>query len=507
MSRTDKNFNLSVVGASEFVENLMDTIQEPLIALDKDLRVVKASHSFNDFFKVSPKETIGTIIYELGNHQWDIPKLREVLETVLPENKSFKNYEVEHDFATIGKRFMLLNGRKFQRGSGREYVILLSIEDITERKSVENILREGEEYYRMLFERINDSVLVAQLNDGKFYKFINVNNIACKQYGYTREEFLTLRADDINSESSKNTIQNRVQKLLNNNETIFEAEHITKNGKTFPVEISSGTMQFGNITIVHSTIRDITERKHAELIIQQKNTQLQELNAQKDKFFSIIAHDLKAPFQGFLGLTQTLAEKATSYSAEELKDIGQEMYKTANRLFSLLKNLLEWAQMQKGSIIFEPKVISLEEMIADNVEIIKESSKKKSITIINTVTSKFQAYADQNMINSVLHNLLANAIKFTHRNGEVTVKAKHTSDRTVQICINDNGTGMQKSVLDKLFKVGEKTGSEGTEGESSTGLGLLLCKEFVEKNRGKIWVESEEGKGSAFYFTLPSIER
>src|SRR5664279_2172039 len=125
---------------SEFAENLINTVREPLIALDQDLRVVKASHSFYDFFKVTSDETIGTLIYDLGNGQWDIPKLRELLETILPEKATFDNYEVEHDFSTIGKRIMLLNARKIQRGSGKERIILLAIEDITERKRVEDII-------------------------------------------------------------------------------------------------------------------------------------------------------------------------------------------------------------------------------------------------------------------------------------------------------------------------------------------------------------------------------
>jgi PAS domain S-box-containing protein len=507
MARTDKIFNRPAVEASELAENLIDTIREPLVALDKDLRVVKASRSFYDFFKVTPDETLGTLIYNLGNHQWDIPKLRELLETILPQKTTFENYEVEHEFSTIGKRFMLLNARKIQTAYGNEDIILLAIEDITERKGVEISLSESEKYYRMLFDSINDSVLVAQLKGGKFYKFINVNNVACKQYGYTHEEFLTLTADDINSESSKKSIQNRVQTLLNNNEAIFEAEHITKDGKTFPVEISSGTFQFGDITIIHSTIRNITERKAIEAGLEKKrNKQLETINAEKDKLFSIIAHDLKGPFQGFLGLTKTLAEQSISYSAEELKNVGQEMYITANRLFRLLRNLLEWAQMQKGSIAFEPKVISLQEMIAENVEIIKVKSMEKSIKVINSVTGKFQTFADKNMINSVLHNLLANAIKFTHRNGTVTIKANKTSEQMIEISVSDTGVGMHKSEVEKLFKLGERTRSEGTEGEESTGLGLLLCKEFVEKNGGKIWVESEEEKGSTFYFTLRSHE-
>src|SRR5664279_5101928 len=125
---------------SKFAENIIDTVREPLIVLDKDLRVVKASQSFYDFFKVTPDETNGTLIYNLGNNQWDIPKLRELLETILPEKTTFDNFEVEHVFSTIGKRIMLLNARKIQRGLGKEQIILLAIEDITERKGVENRL-------------------------------------------------------------------------------------------------------------------------------------------------------------------------------------------------------------------------------------------------------------------------------------------------------------------------------------------------------------------------------
>jgi PAS domain S-box-containing protein len=521
MSRTDKNFNLSAVEASEFAENLIDTIQEPLIALDKDLRVVKVSQSFYDFFKVRPKETIGTLIYDLGNHQWDIPKLRELLETILPEKKSFKNYEVEHDFATIGKRIMLLTGRKIQRGSGREQIILLSIEDITERKAIEaglektrkelvrikNSADEASEFAENLIDTIREPLIALDKDlrvvkaSRSFYDIFKVG---------TEETIGTLIYDLGNHQWDIPKLRELLETILSEKKSIdnYEVEHdfptigkriMLLNGRK--IERGSGMEQ-----IILLSIEDITERKWVEDEVKLINEQLVTLNSEKDKFFSIIAHDLKGPFQGFLGLTQTLAEEATSYSAAELSMFGQEMYKAVNRLFRLLRNLLEWAQMQKGSIIFEPKEISLQEMIAENIKTIKVRSKKKSITVFNTVTSTFQAYGDKNMINSVLHNLLSNAIKFTNRNGTVTIKANNTLEQMVQISVSDNGIGMQKSVIDKLFKIGERIGSVGTEGEDSTGLGLLLCKEFVEKNRGKVWAESEEGKGSTFYFTLPLKE-
>jgi signal transduction histidine kinase len=158
--------------------------------------------------------------------------------------------------------------------------------------------------------------------------------------------------------------------------------------------------------------------------------------------------------------------------------------------------------MQKGSLSFQPKEISLQILIVNNVEAIKWRSEQKTITVNNSVSGTFQVYADENMINSVLLNLITNAVKFTHRNGTITINTKKSSEEMVEISVSDTGIGMQNSEVEKLFKLSERIQSEGTEGEESTGLGLLLCKEFVEKNGGKIWAESQEGKGSTFYFTL-----
>lgn len=249
---------------------------------------------------------------------------------------------------------------------------------------------------------------------------------------------------------------------------------------------------------------DITEHKCAETALKKLNAELTKRNAEKDKFLSIIAHDLKSPFLGFLGLTQDINKNASNISVQELTQMGMTMYQATDNLFKLLQNLLEWAQMQKGSMSFQPKEFSLSELITENVQTMKKRSEQKEVAIINTVVGSFKAYADEKMIKSVLLNLLSNAVKFTQRNGAVTISVTMSKNQIIEISIGDTGIGMPKNLVEKLFEVGEKTGRKGTEGELSTGLGLLLCKEFVEKNGGKIWVDSEEGKGSIFYFTLQS---
>jgi signal transduction histidine kinase len=245
--------------------------------------------------------------------------------------------------------------------------------------------------------------------------------------------------------------------------------------------------------------------KNITLLLSRKNEELKRANDQKDKFFSIIAHDLRSPFQGFLGLTQSLAENADSYSSEELSNVFIKMHQTADNLFSLLKNLLEWTQMQKGSMNFHPKEFSLSELITENFQVLERRSEQKGIELINTISDNVRAYGDEKMINSVLLNLISNAIKFTNKSGKVTISIKNkTEDDMVEISVTDTGIGMPESIVENLFRVGEKIRSVGTDGELSTGLGLLLCKEFVERHNGKIWVVSKQNIGSTFYFTLPS---
>ena len=186
-----KFLNDEVDEAREFAESIINTVREPLIALDQDLRVVTVSRSFYEFFKVKPEETVGQLIYDLGNKQWDIPKLRELLETILPQKTTFDNYEVEHDFATIGRRIMLLNARQIQRGLGKERIILLAIEDITERKRLEDLLTESEERYRRIFETASDGIVLLEKREGHI---VHANPATEKMLGYSEEEYIGKKA-------------------------------------------------------------------------------------------------------------------------------------------------------------------------------------------------------------------------------------------------------------------------------------------------------------------------
>jgi len=243
-------------------------------------------------------------------------------------------------------------------------------------------------------------------------------------------------------------------------------------------------------------------RRQTMTEIKLKNEKLLIANAEKDKFFSIIAHDLKGPFNGFLGLTQIMAEELPSLSAVEIRKIAERMRNSAQNLYNLLENLLDWSQIQKGEFPFRLEKIQLNDVVRNSIDMLYESAKRKEIELTVDIADGLVAFADVNMLQTVIRNLVSNAVKFTGKGGQVKVTAIQTSDEYVELFIRDTGIGMSQSMLDDLFRVDVKTSRTGTEGEPSTGLGLLLCKEFIEKNGGKIGVESEVGKGSVFYFTL-----
>ena len=244
--------------AGEFAESIINTVQRPLIALDQDLRVVKVSRSFYDFFKVKPEETMGQLIYDLGNKQWDIPKLRELLETILPDKTTFDNYEVEHDFAGVGRRIMLLNARQIQRVLGKERIILLAIEDITERKRLQEKMEVSEERFRRAFETSQNVLLLVNKTQGNI---LNFNESAQKLFGYSKEEFLEKKLWELGVIKGPEEFQAVVAKSERDGTVHYEEILVkTKQG----LGVSAEVFLVDREKVVQCNIRDITDRKKAD---------------------------------------------------------------------------------------------------------------------------------------------------------------------------------------------------------------------------------------------------
>ena len=254
------------------------------------------------------------------------------------------------------------------------------------------------------------------------------------------------------------------------------------------------------------SIRDITDRIQNEEAIKLKNSELLKLNAEKDKFFSIMAHDLKGPFNGFVGLNKILAEQLPSLMPEEIQKMAETMLRSATNLYKLLENLLQWSRMEQGLIPYSPELIQLKSFAAESLTTELEAAYKKGILFEFDIPEYMVVYADVKMLRSIISNLSYNAIKFTENGGKIVLSAKYCNDAsTAEIAVLDTGIGMNSVILNKLFLLSEQINRKGTEGELSTGLGLFLCKDFIAKHGGTISAISEEGKGSTFRFTIPVI--
>jgi len=235
-----------------------------------------------------------------------------------------------------------------------------------------------------------------------------------------------------------------------------------------------------------------------------KNQELKKLNAEKDKFFTIIAHDLKSPFNSMLGFSKMLEDGFDEYDTEEKKEYISIIHQVLKNTFKLLENLLYWSRSNSGGLEFKPKKINLHELYNEINKLLIQSVDNKSITLISKIPKNINLEADIDMLSTIIRNLISNAIKYTPKYGKILIEAKLTKDnKFVEILVIDNGVGISNEIQSKLFEIGENTSTNGTENEVGTGLGLILCKEFVEKHNGEISIESEIGKGSKFKFTVP----
>ncbi len=241
---------------------------------------------------------------------------------------------------------------------------------------------------------------------------------------------------------------------------------------------------------------DITESKNNE-------NKLIALNATKDKFFKIISHDLKSPFNSILGLSQLLQEQVRSTNYEQLDELVELIKLSSQRANNLLINLTEWTYSQTGKMDYNPQLFDLVELTTETELSLFASAKLKNIKIQKNFPNELYVFADKSLIGAVIRNLLNNAIKFTYPEGKIFLEVHQLNDDVI-VSIKDNGLGMSKERIDKLFQFNENVSTPGTKMEKGTGLGLIICKEFIDKNKGKFWVESQENKGSTFYFSIPA---
>lgn len=254
---------------------------------------------------------------------------------------------------------------------------------------------------------------------------------------------------------------------------------------------------------VVAIVRDVTETKKAEKQIRESEAKLRKLNAAKDKFISVIAHDLKNPFNAIMGFSDLLSEQVKNKDYDDLEEMIQYIRSSSHHAFDLLSNLLVWSKAQCGQIEPVPVHMNLSDLVKEAIGFYQEMAHFKNIKLTYRLIDNTMAFCDKEMTCSVLRNLIVNAIKFSYPESTVSINVE-ADDHYVTVSVNDKGVGISKENAARLFRIDENVSSPGTHDESGTGLGLILCKEFIDKQNGRIWLDSEEGRGSTFYFSLPA---
>ncbi len=312
-----------------------------------------------------------------------------------------------------------------------------------------------------------------------------------------RELSLFLAREGVYGEGDPERLSSERLELLWNGEV--GRSEVTVNDMIYDV-LSCPTPSGGLVV----TYTNITEAKEAQARIEAQRDTLETLNLQKTRLFSVIAHDLKSPFTSLLGLSEMMTKMGDRLTPEQFMEFADTINKSGQRLFGLLENLLEWARSQMDQITFEPKPQNLDDLVRQNIELLHEVAEKKGIALSSEVPP-LTVHVDQHMADAVLRNLLSNAIKFTPESGNVTVSARGNG-AWVELAVADNGVGMAVEQVDSLFRLDQPQSTRGTEGEAGTGLGLLLCKDFIERHGGRIAVDSTPGQGSTFRVRLPAAK-
>ncbi len=374
--------------------------------------------------------------------------------------------------------------------------------DITKRKLDEKALLDSQLLLKSSLESQSDTILFS-INKDYHYLYFNSAHAKEMKHAYGKEievgiNILDCITSDDDRAIAKDNFDLALRGKTHSNIRIFGKENLAYYESFFNPILNDENEIIGATALA----RDISERKKTELALFESERNLKELNATKDKLFSIIAHDLRSPFNTILGFSDLLSNNAKTYDTERIVKFSAVINSAAVNTLALLDNLLNWAKSQTGQITFKPVKLNLQPIIVQTIEVLNPMAKFKNISLNYIQSEDIEVYADLNMFKTILRNLISNAIKFTNSRGTIEVNAMR-KDNFIEIAVSDNGVGMSEETLNKLFTIQANEKTLGTANKKGSGLGLILCKEFVEKHDGKIWAESEIGKGSYFKFTLP----
>ncbi|MGZ2368635.1 PAS domain S-box protein [Ancylomarina sp. YFZ004] len=378
--------------------------------------------------------------------------------------------------------------------------ILCNYKDITEQLKNEQALIYNEHKYRGLFENMID--IVTMLDKDK--RIIDINPAATELFEYSREELLNMTIDQLVFQGDKESSNEHFQELEDTGSySMYEGRVITKTGKIKWLQVNSSEFVKDGIVIGSQDIcRDITQQKEIEIKLDRAFKELKKMNTDKDRLLSILAHDLKSPFNSILGFLNLLSNNIREYNINEIEEYVNIINDASQNTYHLLENILIWVKANSGEISYKPQKLNFTDTCKEVIDNLKLSADIKNIKINAPSMDGNILFADQNLLVAVLRNLVSNSIKFTEENGQIDICSER-NHKNLTITVSDNGVGMTTEAIKKVFDISQTYTTKGTADESGTGFGLLLCQEFVEINGGEIWIESELGKGCEIKFTTP----
>src|ERR1700733_560556 len=493
-----------------YAQNIVDTVREPLLILDTTLRVRSANRAFYQTFQVSLEETENRLIYELGNGQWDIPVLRTLLEDIVPLSSVFNDFEWEHDFPVIGRRVMLLNARKLQAGHHGE-LLVLAMEDVTERRRSEADLKAIETYAQNIVDTVREPLLIldttlrVRSGNRAFYQTFQVSleeteNRLIYELGNGQWDIPDLRTllEDIVPKSS----------VFND----FQLEHDFPSIGRRVMLLNARKLQAGHHgELLVLAMEDVTERRRAEEEVAKAKEAAETANRTKSLFLANMSHELRTPLNAILGYSEMLQEEALEL--ELVSEFGADLEKingAGKHLLALINDILDLSKIEAGKMELFLETFDLTKMIDEVASTIRPMVEKNANFLqITRAPDLGVMHGDQIKVRQALFNLLSNAVKFTHE-GNIHLEAgRQTMDGAdwIQFRVTDTGIGLGPEQIVKLFQDFTQADASTTRKFGGTGLGLALTRRFCQMMGGDVTVHSVAGEGSVFTIMLPAVVR
>lgn len=475
------------------LESIAEGLPDSIFAKDLNGRYLFANSALAKRANRSPQELLGknnTDVFLLDDANKTMEKDFEIM-------KSGKTQTFEEELTVKSEKYVFLTTKGAIKDSQGKTVGLFGIaRDITHRKREEEALRVSQEKFEFAFDSSPNAILIQDEQTGKY---LAANASSTTIFGYSQEEFLGKTSVELNLYKDFAS-REKILDILKRVEHIedMEIRGLHKSGTDLHLLLTLVRRYIDNKPFLYVNVQDVTERRKVEL-------ELQKLNLDKDRFISILGHDLRGPVNSIVSLLDILNENFNDMSIEEIKEIIHLVSQSTRNTSKLLDDVLLWATAKSGKMEFNPRIRNLAKDCKSIIELLQFTASAKKIKIELLCEDSLTVFADKNMLDTVLRNLISNALKFTHEGGRIKVLAKKNTKTTV-ISIVDNGVGIDAKDVGKIFNKLQLFTSIGTNEEKGSGFGLKLCQEFVEKHDGKIWVESEVGIGSTFHFLLPNVE-